>query len=40
LKAQHASNGTPLIIRSSKLQIEFRAPDDEQCAVRNIVSLQ
>jgi len=26
--------------RNQRLQIQFKAPDDEQCAARNMLSLQ
>jgi len=31
---------SPHVYVNQKLQIKFRAPDDERCAARNMLSLQ
>ena len=47
LKAQHVSSGrclgngwSPYGDINQRLQIQFRAPDGERCAARNMLSLQ
>jgi hypothetical protein len=40
-KSLSLSNGrSPHMYINQRLQIQFRAPDDERCAVRNTLSLQ